>query len=65
MLFKNIFAIFLPVMLISQNVEMYLSLLEEGQTKAVKEKLPELVTKYPNHPNVLFLNALLTNKIIA
>ena len=39
---------------------MYLSLLEEGQTKAVKEKLPELVAKYPNHPNVLFLNALLT-----
>ena len=60
MLPKNFFAIFFPVMLASQNVEMYLSLLEEGQTKAVKEKLPELVAKYPNHPNVLFLNALLT-----
>ena len=58
MLPKNLFAIFLPIILASQNVEMYLYYLK-GQTEAVK-KLPELVAKYPNHPNVLFLNALLT-----
>ena len=57
---KIIIITLIPVVLLSQNVEMYLSLLEEGQTDAVKQKLPELVSKYPNHPNVLFLNALLT-----
>ena len=57
---QKIIIILIPVILVSQNVEMYLSLLQEGQTNAVREKLPELVSKYPNHPNVLFLNALLT-----
>jgi len=39
---------------------MYLSLIHEGQREGVKENLPELVSKYPNDPGVIYLQALLT-----
>ena len=39
---------------------MYLSLIHEGQSQGVKENLPELISKYPNDPGVLYLQALLT-----
>jgi len=39
---------------------MYLSLIHEGQGEGVKEVLPELVSKYPNDPGVIYLQALLT-----
>ena len=51
---------FLPYFLFSQNVDMYLSLIYEGQEEGVKENLPELVSKYPNDPGVIYLQALLT-----
>ena len=46
--------------LLPQNVDMYLSLIHEGQSQGVKENLPELISKYPNDPGVLYLQALLT-----
>lgn len=48
-----------PLLLPAQNVDMYLSLIHEGQTDGVKEHLPELISKYPNNPGVLYLQALL------
>jgi len=51
---------FLPYFLFSQNVDMYLSLIHEGQEEGVKENLSELVSKYPNDPGVIYLQALLT-----
>ncbi|MBT6797500.1 MAG: hypothetical protein HOA96_07070, partial [Candidatus Marinimicrobia bacterium] len=56
----RIFFLFIPYFLSAQNVDMYLSLLHEGQTAGVKENLPELISKYPNDPGVLYLQALLT-----
>ena len=47
--------------ILSQNVDMYLSLIHEGQSQGVKENLPELISKYPNDPGVLYLQALLTS----
>ena len=44
----------------SQNIDMYISLLNEGNSAGVKEQLPELISKFPNDPDVLFLKALLT-----
>ncbi len=45
--------------LYSQNVDLYISLINEGKSKGVLESLPELISKYPNDPGVLYLNALL------
>jgi len=45
----------------SQNVDLYISLINEGKIKGVKENLPELLSKYPKDPGVLFLKALLTS----
>ncbi|MDC0645940.1 SPOR domain-containing protein [bacterium] len=56
----RIFFLLIPYFLSAQNVDMYLSLLHEGQTAGVKENLPELISKYPNDPGVLYLQALLT-----
>ncbi len=39
---------------------MYISLIEEGKVKGVRENLPELMSKYPTDAGVLFLDALLT-----
>jgi len=44
-----------------QNIELYLSLIEEGKIDGVKENISELMSKYPNDPGVLYLDALLTN----
>ena len=50
-----VFSIFLR----SQNVDLYISLINDGKSKGVLESLPELISKYPNDPGVLYLNALL------
>ena len=44
----------------AQNIELYLSLIDEGKTEGVRENLPELISKYPNNPGVLYIKALLT-----
>jgi len=56
----RVITFFIPFFLFAQNVDMYLSLLHEGQTDGVKEHLPELISKYPNDPGVLYLHALMT-----
>ena len=59
MLIKYLF-IFLASFLYSQNIDMYISLIHEGQSEGVKDNLPELISKYPNDPGVIYLQALLT-----
>ena len=44
----------------AQNVEMYLSLIRQGNYKGVEENMPELISKYPKKSGVLYLKALLT-----
>ena len=39
---------------------MFFSLINEGQISGVREKVPELISKYPNDPGVLYLQAILT-----
>jgi len=51
---------FYPIFILAQNIDMYISLIDEGQTSSVKEKLPELISKYPNSAGVIYLQALLT-----
>ena len=46
--------------ILAQNIDMYISLIDEGQMNSVKEKLPELISKYPNSAGVIYLQALLT-----
>jgi len=47
--------------LLSQNVDLYFSLIDEGELDGVKENLPELLSKFPNDSGVLFLKAVLTD----
>ena len=56
----RILILFTPIILHSQNIDMYMSLIHEGQVDGVKEQLPELISKYPNNPGVLYLQALMT-----
>ena len=56
---KGFFFIF-PIFMFGQNIDMYISLIDEGQIRSVKEKLPELISKYPNNAGVIYLQALLT-----
>ena len=56
---RFLFFIF-PILILSQNIDMYISLIDEGQINSVKEKLPELISKYPNNAGVIYLQALLT-----
>ena len=58
-MFKIIVFFVFSVLLHSQNVDLYISLINEGKSKGVLESLPELISKYPNDPGVLYLNALL------
>ena len=57
---KIIFLVSIFSILLSQNVDLYFSLVEEGELDGVKENLPELLSKFPNDPGVLFLKAALT-----
>ena len=58
---KIIFLISIFSILSSQNIDLYFSLIDEGELDGVKENLPELLSKYPNDPGVLFLKAVLTD----
>ena len=58
---KIIFLISFSSFLLSQNVDLYFSLINEGELDGVKENLPELLSKYPNDPGVLYLKAVLTD----
>ena len=56
--------LFLYIILISQlfgqNIDLYLSLIDEGKTEGVLENLPELISKYPKDPGVIYIKALMT-----
>ena len=58
---KFILIIFIFSTLSSQNIDLYFSLIEQGELDGVKENLPELLSKYPNDSGILFLKALLTD----
>ena len=58
---KFILIIFIFSTLSSQNIDLYFSLIDEGELDGVKENLPELLSKYPQNPGVLFLKAVLTD----
>ena len=57
---KIIFLIFFFTIIFSQNIDLYFSLIDEGELDGVKENLPELLSKFPNDPGVFFLRAVLT-----
>ena len=61
---KLTFIIFIFSILSSQNIDLYFSLIDEGELDGVKESLPELLSKYPKNPDVLFLKAVLTEQPI-
>ena len=58
---KFILIVFIFSTLPSQNIDLYFSLIDEGELDGVKENLPELLSKYPKDPSVLFLKAVLTD----
>ena len=58
---KLTFIIFIFSILSSQNVDLYFSLIDEGELDGVRDNLPELMSKYPSDPGVLFLKAVLTD----
>ena len=47
---KFIFLVSIFSILSSQNVDLYFSLINEGELDGVKENLPELLSKYPKDP---------------
>ncbi len=57
---KIVFFFLLASFSFGQNIELYFSLIEEGKVEGVKENLPELISKYPNNPGVIYLKAILT-----
>ena len=59
---KLIFSSFFVSIILSQNIDLYFSLIDEGELDGVKENLPELLSKYPSDPGVLFLKAVLTEE---
>ncbi len=57
---KIFYFIILLAFTYGQNIDLYLSLIEEGKHEGVKENLKELISKYPNDSGVQYLKALLT-----
>ena len=60
---KHIRWIFLFVVLCQingQDVKKYLTIIQKGGIREVRGKLPELISKYPNNPGILYLKALTT-----
>ena len=57
---RLLYLIILTSIVFTQNIDLYLSLIEEGKHEGVKENLKELISKYPNDPGVLYLKAALT-----
>ena len=49
-----------PLIIYCQNVEMYLSLIYEGHTEGIEDKINEILLKHPNDPGVIYLKALIT-----
>ena len=45
----------------SQNINLYLTLIEKGRYAEVRENMPDLLSRYPNEPGVLYIQALINN----
>ena len=61
--FIILFLLLFTINIAAQGIDIsnYLKKIESGNVEEVKEKLPELKTKYPDDPSVLFLDGLLTD----
>tara|TARA_B100001540_G_scaffold43103_1_gene38254 strand:- start:171 stop:1010 length:840 start_codon:yes stop_codon:yes gene_type:complete len=46
---------------ISQNLNLYLTLIEKGRYDEVRENIPDLLSRYPNEPGVRYIQALINN----
>src|ERR1017187_5744077 len=63
---RSVFIIYLIILtsinIFGQGIDIteYLKKIESGKLDEVKAKLPELKTKYPDDPSVLFLDGILT-----
>ena len=44
----------------AQDINKYLNIIQQGGAKEVRKMLPELISRYPNDPGVLYLKALTT-----
>lgn len=49
-----------PVRAQQPDIENYLTMIENGQAEPVRAELPSLLGRYPGHPGVLYLQAVLT-----
>ena len=45
----------------SQNINLYLTLIEKGRYDEVRENIPDLLSRYPNEPGVKYIQALINN----
>ena len=45
----------------SQNINLYLTLIEKGRYEEVRENIPDLLSRYPNEPGVKYIQALINN----
>ena len=46
---------------ISQNLNLYITLIEKGRYDEVRENIPDLLSRYPNEPGVRYIQALINN----
>jgi cell division protein FtsN len=44
------------------DIQKYINRINEGEVQQVREQLPALLSKYPNHPGALYVQALLTRE---
>lgn len=49
-----------PFFIYCQNIDMYLSLIYEGKTEGIEDKINEMLSKHPNDPGAIYLKALIT-----
>ena len=45
----------------SQNINLYLTLIDKGRYDEVRENIPDLLSRYPNEPGVKYIQALINN----
>ena len=45
----------------TQNINLYLTLIEKGRYEEVRENIPDLLSRYPNEPGVKYIQALINN----
>ena len=58
MKYTLIFFVINSCLVLSQNINLYFTLVQKGRLDEVRENLPDLVSRYPNNPGVFYLQAL-------